>query len=222
MEYLRVAGLVLLTVILARIFWVLLHSSVVLWKNRRFGFRPTRPGQQPPTFAGGLVVSWAGMRGIITLAAALALPDGEGAAFPYRDLIVLTAFAVVFGTLVVQGMTLKPLLLALGLEDDDPVGREVNEGRRRALEAAMSAIGEDPSPAAEAVRLELSAHLGHRGESAEPAGGKSTHEDIHRRAVESARLAVIAMRDQDEIGDDAFHRLEEELDRVEVGIGAGG
>ena len=74
-----------------------------------------------PTVGSGLVISWAGMRGIVTLAAALALP----AAFPFRDLIVLTAFSVVLGTLVIQGLTLKPLLRALDLQDDDPVGHEV-------------------------------------------------------------------------------------------------
>ncbi len=165
MQYLRFAGLILLTVITARICWVLLHNGVVLWKNRVFGHRPKRAGQPPPTFSGGLVISWAGMRGIITLAAALALPDGPGAEFPYRDLIVLTAFAVVFGTLVVQGLTLKPLIRLLRLEDDDPVGREVDAARGRALEAALSAVGKDRSPAAEAVRLELSAHLGGHGAS---------------------------------------------------------
>ena len=55
----------------------------------------------------------------VTLAAAMALPP----AFPYRDLIVLTAFSVVLGTLAIQGLTLKPLLRALDLHDEDPVGR---------------------------------------------------------------------------------------------------
>ena len=156
------------------------------------------------------------MRGIITLAAALALPEE----FPYRDLIVLTAFAVVFGTLVVQGLTLKPLIRLLRLEDDDPVGREVEAARGRALDAALAAIGEDGSPAAEAVRLELSAHLGRQGAPSEeePDLAEPSHDDVHRRALQSARRAVFEMRDRDEIGDDAFHRLEEELDRVEVGI----
>ena len=58
-----------------------------------------------PTVGSGLVISWAGMRGIVSLAAALALPSG----FPYRNLIVLTAFSVVLGTLIIQGLTLKPL-----------------------------------------------------------------------------------------------------------------
>jgi CPA1 family monovalent cation:H+ antiporter len=219
MQYLRFAGLVLLTVIVARICWVLLHNGVVLTKNRLFGHRPKRPGQPPPTFAGGLVISWAGMRGIITLAAALALPDDPGSEFPYRDLIVLTAFAVVFGTLVLQGLTLKPLLQLLRLGDDDPVGREVEAARERALEAALSSIAEDESPAAEAVRLELTEHLGaHGGSRAEVGEAHASHEDVHRLALQAARRTVLAMRDRDEIGDDAFHRLEEELDRVEVGI----
>jgi hypothetical protein len=218
-RYHRVAGLVLLTVIVARIVWVLLHTSVVLWKNRRFGFRPARPGQQPPTFAGGLVISWAGMRGIISLAAALALP----AAFPYRDLVVLTAFAVVIGTLVVQGLTLRPLIRALRLRDDDPVGREVDAARERALQAALATLDGDPSPASEAVRQEFAAHLSHGAEGAGKAGvAGSTHEEIHRRALNAARRAVLDMRARDDIGDDAFHRLEEELDWVEMGIGTAG
>jgi CPA1 family monovalent cation:H+ antiporter len=220
-RYLEVAAVVLGTVIVARIAWVMLHTGVVLWKNRRFGFRPPRPRAEPPTLAGSLVVSWAGMRGIVTLAAALALPGGgDPGAFPYRDLIVVTAFAVVVGTLVLQGLTLKPLLCALGLRDDDPVGREVDAARERALGAALQALDGDRSPAADAVRSEFGAHLGRGHESAEAGSeGALSHDEIHRRAVDAARCAILEMRDRDEIGDDAFHLLEETLDRVEIGIG---
>jgi len=218
-RYLRVAGLVLVTVIVVRIVWVSLHTSIVLWKNRRFGFRPARTGQQPPTFAGSLVVSWAGMRGIITLAAALALPH-DGTDFPYRDLILVTAFAVVIGTLVLQGLTLKPLIRVLRLRDDDPVGREAELARGRALEAALATLDGDSSPAAGAVRQELSAHLGHAGEDEKRKDATgSSHEDAHGRALAAARQTVLEMRDRDEIGDDAFHRLEEELDWAEMGVG---
>ena len=81
-----------------------------------------------PTVGSGLIISWAGMRGIVTLAAALALPQG----FPFRDLIVLTAFAVVLGTLTIQGLTLGPLLRMLDLQDDDPVGHEAAVRRANA------------------------------------------------------------------------------------------
>src|SRR6202040_4379810 len=79
---------------------------------------------------GTIVISWSGMRGLVTLATAFALPPQ----FPGRDLIVLCAFCVVLGTLVIQGLTLRPLLLLLRLEGDG-VGRTRNlacAGRRHA------------------------------------------------------------------------------------------
>ena len=88
------------------------------------------------------VVGWCGMRGIVTLAAALGLPTGgTGPAFPHRDLMLFTAFAVVLGTLVVQGMTLRPLMNALRLEDDGTVDREVRLARVETLRAALAVTG---------------------------------------------------------------------------------
>src|SRR4029077_4175155 len=129
-RYFAVAGAVLLTVIAVRFAWQMSFNTVVRWRHRRVGFHPPRPMLRP-TLGSGLVISWAGMRGIVSLAAALALPS----AFPYRDLIVLTAFSVVLCTLVIQGLTLKPLLRALDLDDGDPVGHELRSARERALAA---------------------------------------------------------------------------------------
>jgi CPA1 family monovalent cation:H+ antiporter len=169
-----------------------------------------------PTVGSGLVISWSGMRGILTLAAALALPQ----AFPFRDVIVLTAFSVVLGTLVLQGLTLGPLLRALDLRDDDPVGHEVAGAREGALRAALAQFEYDRSPVAEAVRQEFSAHLGSAEANAEQGEARRfAHNDIHRRALEAARQAVHAMRASDEIGDDAFHQVEEELDWIEMAGG---
>jgi CPA1 family monovalent cation:H+ antiporter len=223
MRYFFVAGMVLLTVIVVRIVWVMTHNTIARWKNRRYGFHPRRP-MSPPTVGSGLIISWSGMRGVITLAAALALPSrvGEGA-FPFRDLIVLTAFAIVIGTLVLQGLTLRPLIRALDLHDDDPVGREVDAARERALEAALAIFAGDTSPAAEAVRLEFEAHLSRSAPGAAAAQSRgSVHGEIHRRALAAARRVVFDMRARDDIGDDAFHRLEEEFDWIEMGIGASG
>jgi monovalent cation/hydrogen antiporter len=215
-RYLEVAGAVLFTVILVRIAWVMTHNTIARWQIRKFGFHPRRP-TDPPTIGGGIAISWAGMRGIVTLAAALALPE----AFPFRDLIVLTAFAVVFGTLVLQGLTLKPLLRALQLRDNDPVGREVAIARDRALEAALATLVTEASEAAEAVRQELIAHLAHPSrQSAESEKRGPSHDEIHRRALAAARRVAFDMRARDDIGDDAFHRLEEEFDWLEMGSGA--
>jgi monovalent cation/hydrogen antiporter len=211
-RYFAVAGAVLLTVIVVRFAWQMSFNAVVRWRHRQVGFHPPRPMLRP-TLGSGLIISWAGMRGIVSLAAALALPS----AFPYRDLIVLTAFSVVLGTLVLQGLTLKPLLRALDLHDDDPVGRELRAARARALRAGLAELGEDGSPVANAVRQEFTAHLTHA--PAEPDANdptRSSHGELHRDALQAARQAVIAMRANDEIGDDAFHQIEEELDWIEM------
>ena len=221
--YFEVALAVLLTVILVRVAWVMTHNSVLLWKIRRYGFHPPRPTLQP-SVRSGLVVSWSGMRGIVSLAAALALPlRVDGAPFPFRDLIVFTAFSVVLGTLVVQGLTLRPLLQAVALRDDDHVGREVEQARERALEAALATLDGDASPAAEAVREELATHFEQvPTEAEESQARRSAHAAMHRRAIAEARRTALEMRTRGDIGDDAFHRLEEELDRVELGSGGRG
>jgi CPA1 family monovalent cation:H+ antiporter len=206
--YVVVAAAVLVTVIVVRLAWHMSFNWVVRWRHRRFGFQPPRPMLRP-TVSTGLVISWAGMRGIVSLAAALALP----AAFPFRDLIVLVAFSVVVGTLVIQGLTLKPLLRFLDLHDDDPVGREVRAAREQAWRAGLASLADDRSPAADAVRHEFTAHLAQDG-AAET--GHSPHLDLHHRALHAARQAVLAMRASQEIGDDAFHRIEEELDWIEM------
>ena len=206
-HYVVVAGAVLLTCIVVRIVWHMSFNAVIRWRHVRRGFHPPRPMMRP-SVGSGLVISWAGMRGIVSLAAAMALPP----AFPFRDLIVLTAFFVVLGTLIIQGLTLKPLLRALKLHDDDPVGREVSAGRERALQAALASFAHDRSAVAEALRQELAARLAN-----DPANAtQSAHEGIRRAALQAARKAVLAMRATDEIGDDAFHRIEEELDWLEM------
>ncbi|TGT30058.1 sodium:proton antiporter, partial [Mesorhizobium sp. M4B.F.Ca.ET.169.01.1.1] len=94
------AATVLAVVIVARFVWVAGYVAVIRW------FARVDIGDQPldaPTFRGAVLVGWCGMRGLVTLVAAVALPVG----FPGRDPIVLAAFAVVLGTLVLQGMTLK-------------------------------------------------------------------------------------------------------------------
>jgi len=214
-RYFIVAGAVLVTVIVVRLVWQMSFNALIRWRDRRFGFHPPRPMLRA-TVGSGLVISWAGMRGIVSLAAALALPSQ----FPFRDLIVLTAFSVVVGTLVIQGLTLKPLLRALDLRDNDPVGHEVSAAREAALRAALASFAEDTSPTAEAVRQEFAAHLRRAddGEHREGAMG-SAHGQIHRGALQAARQAVIAMRANDEIGDDAFHAVEEELDWLEMAGG---
>jgi CPA1 family monovalent cation:H+ antiporter len=213
LKYCLVAAAVLGTVILTRIVWVMCYTTVLRLVIARRGFHPRRP-MSAPTQQGGVVMAWCGMRGIVTLAAAFALPEG----FPYRDLMLLTAFAVVLGTLVIQGLTLRPLISALRLKDDNPVASEVARARAIAYRAALDEIDGDPSEEAEILRLEYRALLlraeGH------PDGGLASRElpadPLRRRAIGAARSALLTLRESEVIGDDAFHQLEEEFDWREL------
>jgi len=211
-QYLLVAAAVLVTVIAVRIVWHMFFNAVIRWQHRRFGFHPPRPMLRP-TVGSGLVISWAGMRGIVTLAAALALPAG----FPARDAIVLTAFSVVLGTLLIQGLTLKTLLRALDLHDGDPVAAEVTAARARVLEAALADLRSGDSAAVDLVRKDFKIRLGSAARNEGPPGFfGSGYEAAYRKALQTARRTLLAIRDSGEIGDDAFHTLENDLDWMEA------
>src|SRR4051812_40037218 len=210
-QYVIVAVAIVLTVIAVRIAWQMTVTALVKLRYRLDGSR-TRTPPVESTWAGGLLIGWSGMRGIVSLAAALALPAG----FPYRDLIVLAAFSVVLGTLVIQGLTLKPLLRALQIEDDDPVGQEVRTARARALQTGLATLAEEHSSAAATVRQELSAHLT-RDDVRQ--ASHVQHGEFHRRALRAAREEILRMRATNEIGDDAFHQIEEDLDWLEMSGG---
>jgi CPA1 family monovalent cation:H+ antiporter len=209
--YARVAGAVLFVVIVVRIAWVMLYNTAIRWKYRHFG----ATSRERPTARGGLMISWCGMRGIVTLAAALALPNGDHP-FPGRSLILVTAFTVVVGTLVLQGLTLRPLLGWLDLHDDDPVEREVAGARQSALRAALKILDGDASTPAKALRFELEELL-----STNPNAGRGDSHDpelpaLRQRAVDAARAELKRMRFDESIGDDAYHRVEAVLDRTEL------
>ncbi|WP_407158118.1 cation:proton antiporter [Bradyrhizobium sp. STM 3557] len=214
LQYAEIAACVLVAVILARILWVMSYGAVMRSLCRR-GVLGPGIAREVPTLKGGVAVSWCGMRGIVTLASAYALPDG----FPYRDLILLVACSVVLGTLVLQGLTLRPLILALQLKDNNPVGSEVARARGVAYRAALQEIDGDGSLQAELLRQEYREVL--MQAEGNPDGGVTTTElpadPLRRRALAAARRAILSLRQSEDIGDDAFHQLEEELDRAELG-----
>jgi monovalent cation/hydrogen antiporter len=198
-ETFRFAGAVLLTVMLVRIAWVMGFTSFL--RKAPFG-----PGMLRPPVDGSTVVSWCGMRGIVTLAAALALPDGTGTAaeFPFRDLLVSAAFTVVLGTLVIQGLTLAPLMRWLRIADDGAVARELATARVAVARAAVAALHDSDSPHAAALIEDF-------GDAAIPAD----HYSLALRMIMLQRTRLLELRRGAVIGDDAFQQLEEELDWAE-------
>ncbi|MDH7794408.1 MULTISPECIES: sodium:proton antiporter [unclassified Beijerinckia] len=218
-EYVVTAATVLLVTVLVRFAWVMSYNKLIRMRIARRGFHPRRPMAEP-TLGGGIAISWAGMRGIVTLAAAFAIPETlpGGAPFPYRDLILLTAFGVVLGTLVIQGLTLKPLIRWLGLTDDDPVGREVTLARTQAYQAALRTIEGDKTMHGAILRKEYNAAI-ELNETNFDASGERPGGPLRREAIAAARERAIALRRQGVIGDDAYHILEEEFDWAEMSAG---
>jgi Na+/H+ antiporter len=127
------AVLVSLTVIALRFAWVFAVLHAPRWIARRMS-----------SWRGAVFLSWAGMRGAVSLAAALAIPleTDAGAPFPGRDLILFLTFAVILATLVGQGLTLPLVIRGLGLEEDGIEDREDAEARIRAAEAAIARLAE--------------------------------------------------------------------------------
>jgi CPA1 family monovalent cation:H+ antiporter len=118
-----------------RALWVVVLTNVA---------RVVFPRDAVPSWKSTVVVAWSGMRGSVSLAAALAIPlsTDAGSRFPDRDLVIFLTFAVIFGTLVVQGMTLKALIRGLDIEDDGMEQREEQKARMRAAEAAIRRVDE--------------------------------------------------------------------------------
>ena len=219
----------------ARLAWVTGTAAV---SRRRHPLRDDRAAGPRDAVALGrpaaLVVGWCGMRGTVTLAAALALPND----FPFRDLILTTAFGVTLGTLVLQGLTLRPLLVRLGIEDDGTVEHEIRLARVEALRAALEATeAESVAESAQLVRRRFDLQLrraedalaqdGERVDGATPeqaaARAHAMDDDrddatVIRAALAAQRRRLVALRSDGTIGDAAFQRVEEELDWTELGL----
>jgi CPA1 family monovalent cation:H+ antiporter len=207
LRLLSIALVILAVVIAVRLIWVMAYTLAQRRKRPAGAAELSRPSLTPK---GGLVIGWSGMRGIVTLAAALALPSE----FPFRDFIQLTAFVVVLGTLVIQGLTLRPLLLFLRFPKDTTIRRELNLARGAALEAAMFELDGDDTPAAQRLRLE------YREALSEARRGRDTHGSsdnaLRQRVLPAARRAITHLRRTGVIGDDAYRLVEEELDWLEL------
>ncbi len=211
------AGAILLACALTRLFWVFGYYAVQSRRIVRRGWSERHSLR--PTRRSGLVVAWCGMRGIVTLAAAFALPDGHdgGPVFPHRELMLLTAFIVVLGTLVLQGVTLQPLLAWANLRDNDPLGRETGRARAAVYRAALADLAADEGPAVEALRNEY-AFIVDEAE-AHPDGiapAMTAQDELRLRTIRAARRRLVSLQTSGEIGSGAYSRIEAELDQAEM------
>ncbi|HET8820891.1 MAG TPA: Na+/H+ antiporter [Thermoleophilaceae bacterium] len=208
------------------VLWAALVSAVVvavrmLWIMLVMGQRHAPPAER-------VAVGWAGMRGSVSLAAALAIPitTDAGAPFPDRDLIVFLAFAVIFVTLVGQGLTLAPLVQRLGLMDDGEEEREERVARQRIAEAGLGRIDELGEPdwispeSVQRARNVLDYRARRFGALAGGDGdGYEERTDAWRRLMydlyDAQRVELVELRNRGEISDEVRRKIERDLDLEE-------
>ena len=220
-ELIAYAGAICATVVGARLLWLNTTPYVIRALDRRQSQRERRRGWQER-----LVIGWAGMRGSVSLAAALAIPleTDAGAPFPGRDLIVFLAFCVILFTLVVQGLTLPALIRRLGTEDDDGEQREELAARVAAAEAALERLaeleGEDwtNEDTVERTRgmhrYRIRRFQARRdGDGSEGIEERSqAYQQLTRELLVAQQVALVRMRKSGEISDEVMRKVQRDLD----------
>jgi CPA1 family monovalent cation:H+ antiporter len=171
-----------------------------------------------------IVIGWSGMRGVVSLAAAFALPTvlSDGRPFPQRDLIVFLTFSVVIFTIVVQTLTLAPLIRLLGIEGGAGTACEERDARRIALNAALDYLEQRRSGDRQeyaGLYDDLAQHYRDRLQAMDAAGEEDPrvlHEERYRELVgellDVQRRTVLGLRNDGRINDEALRKVERELD----------
>jgi CPA1 family monovalent cation:H+ antiporter len=227
---------VCLAVVGARFLWVFPATYV----PRRFS-RKIRERDPSPPWQNVTIIAYAGMRGAVSLAAALAIPLAleDGAPFPGRDLIIFLTFCVIFFTLVAQGLTLQPLIRWLDLHDDGTAEREEVKARLLAAEAALQRIEKlsEEEWVMEDTAERMRGMYGYRrrrfanlhanandkrisdfaddlddDDGEDYEARSSNFQRLRRELLEAEREAVLRLRSEGKIGDDIMRRVERDLD----------
>jgi monovalent cation/hydrogen antiporter len=213
--------LISLTVILVRMLWVFAATSLP-----SFLLLGRRTRDPSPNWKNVLIVAWTGLRGGISLAAALALPLASGGPLASeRDHLIALTLGIILLTLVGQGLSLIPLIRWLGLTSDGTAADlERYHAREIAAQATLGRLQElaDAQWVQEAQLMDLRAHYEEKLRHARQHVDGAPHEEVlasHKRLsqaiIEPQRAAVITLRDQGQIDDEILREMERELDLEE-------
>jgi CPA1 family monovalent cation:H+ antiporter len=213
-------------VILLRLLWMFPGAYLSYFIRSRV-LHQTNP---VPSIKQIFVIGWTGMRGVVALAAAIALPETltDGSAFPQRNLIVFLTFCVILVTLVLQGLTLPPLIRALGLAGAAGNDTEEEEARRLITNAALQSLevarGED-SPDYTAVYDDIGRRYARRlavlSKERDESNGMSMKEleryrGVIRQLLRLERRTAVRLRNEGRINDEVLRKIEHELDLSET------
>jgi Na+/H+ antiporter len=219
-EALGYGALISVATIILRIIWVFPGAYVPRWLFKSIREREKDFSSKPVT-----VIAWSGMRGVVSLAAALALPavTSSGVPFPNRDIILFITFAVIFATLVLQGLTLPRLIKWLGIKPDGNEERQENYARLKVASSIIEHIEENYSLSlSDSVLSQIKAKYELRIEKMrEESTRKMTRDQIEEfqriqnELLKAERQFILDLRHTHQIGDEVHRKLEYELDLEE-------
>jgi len=213
------AFLISVAVIVLRIIWVFPATYLPRLIFRKMCARDPYPNWRHVT-----IVAWTGMRGVVSLAAALALPEK----FPGRDLILFLTFTVILATLVIQGLSLPSIIRALGIKDDRATAREEREARLRANQAAVARLEEiarstQNSPEAllhmRAEYEDRIKQLQNSDEETDDLGHglySASYEALARDTLKVERSTILQLRNEEIINDEVLRRIQKDIDLAEA------
>jgi Na+/H+ antiporter len=212
--------LISFAVIFIRIAWVFTSANLLRLVT-------VAPGQKP-AWQNTAIIAWTGMRGVVSLAAALAVPMtlSDGDPFPGRDYILFVTFVVILATLVLQGLSLPALIHRLGVTDDGLANIEERTARLKANEAALAYLGEvDHRFTPDLVerlraeyddrirQLEVAANVEENGADRMVA---PSYQRLQQEALDVERRTIIQLRDEYIINDEVLRRIQVDLDHAEA------
>jgi monovalent cation/hydrogen antiporter len=213
------------TVIGVRMFWVFPSAYLP-----RFFFKSIRKKDPYPSWRHVTIIGWTGMRGVVSLAAAMAVPltIQNDKPFPGRDLILFLTFVVILVTLVLQGLSLPPLIRWLGIEDDGNNEREERDARLQANQAALARLNEiaerDPTKADALgrLRVEYEDHILQLKATAPGRAGKQVrlfsaeYERLSQEALQEERKTILQLRNDSAISDEVLREIQQDIDLAEA------
>jgi monovalent cation/hydrogen antiporter len=220
-ELLLYGFLVSLATIIGRIIWTFPATFIPRWLSKRI-----RTNEPRPSLSLVSVVAWSGMRGVVSLAAAMALPlmVTDGVPFPHRDLIIFLTFSVIFSTLVFQGLTLPSLIKWFKIKPDTSGFAKEQEARLKIASSIIEHIEENYSLALSEnvlnqIKTKYEIRIQRvRKDQSNPNLSEKQIDDFNRIRKEllaKERDIILSMRKHGEIGDEILRRIEHELDLEE-------
>ncbi|MGZ3159744.1 MAG: Na+/H+ antiporter [Burkholderiaceae bacterium] len=219
-ELLMLGTMISMVAIAVRFAWVFPVAYLPRWLSGSLHEKDPKPRNRELA-----IISWCGMRGIVSLAAALALPATlpDGSPFPARDLIIFVTFFVIATTLVGQGLTLTPLIRKLKVGIDWSMGEEQQHVRTAMSAAAINAIdlhlakAQVPSEWADQLRIEIANRVAlTASEGLEQTPKDALLLQLRRAAIKAERKELIRLWRENEISDDVMRHQEEILDYQEA------